>query len=141
MTYSKEQQREYQRVWIAARRAAWFKDKYCVKCGSIENLENHHLDPSQKISSSVWSWSLEKRDAELAKCEVLCYDCHLVETILQLAKFEHGVRSTYMNHGCRCELCVEAARRHRELQRLKGGRKHQKSYKSQNSSVGRATHL
>jgi hypothetical protein len=121
--------REYARKWVAARRAAWFKDKSCVKCGSTEFLELHHLDPSTKIANSIWSWARERRDAETAKCIVLCYDCHMVETILQLAKFEHGTRTAYMHHKCRCSKCASAAARIREQQRKRSGRKHQPSYK------------
>jgi hypothetical protein len=120
--------REYARRWVAARRAAWFKDKSCAKCGATESLELHHLDPSTKIANCIWSWAQARRDAETAKCIVLCYGCHIVETILQLAKFEHGAVSTYMNHGCRCEECVAAASLKRERQRKQSGRKHQPSY-------------
>lgn len=121
--------REYQRLWIANRRAVWFEDKYCVKCGSKEDLEIHHVDPSTKVSNSVWSWAQERRDAELDKCEVLCHGCHKVETLLQKAKpIEHGTYVGYMHHGCRCMSCIEAASGVRNKQRRTKGRKHQKSY-------------
>lgn len=75
-----EQQREYQRNWMAARRNAFFHDKCCVQCGSTENLELDHIDRNEKEDHNVWSWSEERRQKELAKCQVLCYDCHLEKT-------------------------------------------------------------
>lgn len=131
MTLFGEAKREYARKWVATRRASWMADKFCVKCGRVDNLEIHHLDPTQKVSHSVWSWSQIKRDAELAKCVVLCHDCHAVETALQAFNpLVHGTRAGYETHKCRCFACVEAASIRREKQRLSGGRKHQKSYKA-----------
>lgn len=68
--------RSYQRQWVARRREHWFATKACEKCGSPGNLEIHHLDPAIKISHVIWSWSEERRDAELEKCIVLCTVCH-----------------------------------------------------------------
>ncbi len=75
-----EKQREYQRQWIANRREDFFSDKWCVECGSIENLELDHINSSTKVSHNIWSWSEERRDVELAKCQVLCHDCHKKKT-------------------------------------------------------------
>ena len=72
--------RDYQRAWIANRRKAWLAGKSCEHCGSPERLEIHHLDPSQKITHAVWSWAKPRREAELAKCAVLCHGCHVEET-------------------------------------------------------------
>ena len=73
---TKELQREYQRKWMARRRAEYFADKHCLKCDRTDNLEIHHRDPSQKISHRIWSWSKKRREEELKKCDVLCADCH-----------------------------------------------------------------
>lgn len=70
------QQREYQRLWRQRRRAAYFADKACVVCGSTDNLELDHLDPTQKVSHKIWSWSEQRRLVELVKCQVLCRPCH-----------------------------------------------------------------
>jgi 5-methylcytosine-specific restriction endonuclease McrA len=126
---TKEQRREYNRTYVARRRAEWFAGKTCIKCGSEENLEIHHVDPSTKEAHQVWTWTKERRDLELAKCDVLCKNCHKIETLLQLVKFEHGTRTMYTRHGCRCEPCIKAAADYREKQRLLSGRKHQLSYK------------
>lgn len=55
----------------------------CVVCGSVEELEFDHVDPSTKSFSiakafSGWSWS--RIQVELDKCQLLCRDCHKVKT-------------------------------------------------------------
>lgn len=75
-----EKRREYLRQWMAGRRAAWFEGKSCARCGSTENLELDHIDRSTKVDSHIWSWSEERRSAELAKCQALCRSCHLDKT-------------------------------------------------------------
>lgn len=101
--------RTYQRQWIARRRAAWFAvNGPCVDCGSWERLELDHVDPERKIHHGVWSWSEPRREAELAKCQALCNDCHLEKTIqehhLRWGERGHGHRKTY-DKGCRCDPC------------------------------------
>ena len=68
------------REWIAKRRSDWFADKFCVRCGSVEDLRLDHIDPSTKISHNIWSWSQGRRDVEIAKCQVLCYSHHVQKT-------------------------------------------------------------
>lgn len=63
-----EKQRAYVRTWTAKRRAEWLADKACVACGATEQLEVDHIDPAAKSSHRIWSWTKERRDAELAKC-------------------------------------------------------------------------
>lgn len=53
----------------------------CTVCGydKCRNaLELHHLDPSQKdfAISSAWTLSVERMKKEIAKCVVLCANCH-----------------------------------------------------------------
>ncbi len=77
----KDRQREYQREWKDARRKKWFKENGpCLKCGSWDSLQIDHRDPSQKVSNSIWSWSKERRDMELDKCDILCSECHRKKT-------------------------------------------------------------
>ena len=59
----------------------------CQKCGSWDNLEVDHIDPSTKdplvgypCPQSFWTWSPERRAVELAKCQVLCTNCHKIKT-------------------------------------------------------------
>jgi hypothetical protein len=68
--------RAYQRDWVAARRREWLTGKSCAYCASTDDLHFHHFDPFDKVDHRVWSWSPAKRDAELAKCIVLCRGCH-----------------------------------------------------------------
>ena len=120
---TRELQNEYNRKWLAARRAAWFKDKACIKCGSKESLENHHRDRATKVASAVWSWSQARRNAELEKCDVMCKRCHREITSEQniqdfstpLIEKKHGTDNTYNRHHCRCELCKEWKRMSRTI--------------------------
>jgi 5-methylcytosine-specific restriction endonuclease McrA len=105
-----EAQREYQRRWIADRRSSFFAGKTCVQCGSSENLELDHIDPASKTEHRIWSWSEERRLAEIAKCQVLCAGCHLLKSIeSDWPKTDHG-RGRMYKLGCRCTLCVEFKR-------------------------------
>ena len=72
--------RDYQREWMRARRAEFFAGKTCVSCGSGESLELDHVDPAEKVSHRIWSWSRDRQAAEIAKCQVLCTDCHKTKT-------------------------------------------------------------
>lgn len=68
--------------------AAWFKEwkksKQCVKCGNTDwrTFDLHHRDPAEKdINPShmvKMGWSVEKALIELAKCDVLCANCHRI---------------------------------------------------------------
>lgn len=102
----KEYLREYQRKWRAKRRADWFSaNGPCARCGSVDNLELDHIDPSVKIHHNVWSWSGPRRVVELAKCQALCEECHKQKTIdEQAGQLVHSANG-YMRHKCRCEVC------------------------------------
>jgi 5-methylcytosine-specific restriction endonuclease McrA len=69
-------QREYQRQYRERRRAEVFKDQRCARCGATENLELHHIDPAEKLDHRIWFWSWQRIQNELAKCEILCRNCH-----------------------------------------------------------------
>lgn len=54
---------------------------YCIKCG--ENrwwvLEFHHRNPNEKektITKASWQWGEKRFSEEIAKCDVLCANCH-----------------------------------------------------------------
>ena len=107
---TKAGQREYQRRWVRQRRARWLMDNGpWVQCGSFRDLQVDHIDPSQKVTHAVWSWSDERRATELAKCQVLCASCHRSKTAAQLSKpVTHGTKAAYAK-GCRCRPCTDAA--------------------------------
>lgn len=82
----------------------------CVRCSSTENLELDHIVASTKeydIGKILGGGSEAKVQAELAKCQVLCHDCHVQKS------HEEG-DTNYVEHGggltgkrnCRCELCA-----------------------------------
>jgi hypothetical protein len=115
----KEKQREFNREWIKSRRLNWFQENGpCKSCGSNQNLELDHLNPDVKITHKIWSWKEDRRLEELAKCQVLCHNCHLIKTAKELReKFLikpedvlHGY-NTYLKRGCRCEICSADHRR------------------------------
>jgi hypothetical protein len=67
------------RVWWSEVKAT----KSCARCGESDPdcLQFHHIDPTTKeftVSNAVaHAWSRERILAEVAKCEVLCANCHL----------------------------------------------------------------
>ena len=56
----------------------------CVLCGELDLavLDFDHLDPSTKINSicKMYSSSWKRIEAEIAKCQVLCANCHRRKT-------------------------------------------------------------
>lgn len=114
MTLKGDAKRAYQREFLARRRREWIDSQggCCANCGSTEDLEIDHIDPSTKLCnpSQVWSRCREFREAELAKCQVLCADCHKAKTREEFVSSEHGSRAMYDTHKCRCDVCVQAMR-------------------------------
>ena len=57
----------------------------CAKCGfsDIRALDWHHLDPNDKVNSVSEMIrnrvSMDKLQAELDKCELICANCHRIE--------------------------------------------------------------
>ena len=86
----KEYLRNYQRQWMARRRAEFFAGKSCVRCGSCERLELDHIDPKTKTTHAIWSWRYDRRMEEIAKCQVLCHDCHLKKSASEALKGEQN---------------------------------------------------
>ena len=118
MTYrNRETQKGYQRQWIAKRRSDWLADNGpCIVCRSTEKLEVDHIDPLEKETHRVWSWSVARRDVELRKCQVLCSECHKAKTYKNQNYGLHGV-SRY-RAGCRCDVCKECKSVHSFISKL-----------------------
>jgi hypothetical protein len=64
----------------------WFRELKstlsCSRCdeATVECLQFHHRDPAQKdfeVSHMVLGYSRERILEEIAKCDVLCANCHL----------------------------------------------------------------
>lgn len=70
--------------------ASYLKEHPCNKCGAtnILALEFHHREPKDKkyrVSELVSTGkSLERIFKEVDKCDVLCSNCHRIETAYQL---------------------------------------------------------
>lgn len=77
----------------------------CAECLSTKGLEFDHIDPSQKsfsVSKST-TVAIHKWWLEIAKCQLLCEDCHQEKTIKEQS-VEHGGGLTGKKN-CKCQLC------------------------------------
>lgn len=104
-------QRQYQAKWRQRRRDEWLREHGpCVNCGSSEHLEVDHIVGADKVDHRLWSWTQARREAELAKCQVLCRRCHLAKSCATgvWGRPEHGTASMYDRGKCRCEPCRAA---------------------------------
>lgn len=102
----KGQQIAYQIQWVKTRREAWLKDHSpCARCGSPENLEVDHIDRATKVTHNVWSWSKDRRDQELAKCQALCVDCHKQKTYNEDLKERPYLRKVDQEGNLWCPRC------------------------------------
>lgn len=108
MPYTKEQHATYELARYHRIRAEWVErlGGRCVICGSSESLEFDHVDPNLKSFnvSKLWSISKAAREAELAKCQLLCADHHLEKTAKEAETVPHG-GGVSGKHGCKCDLC------------------------------------
>jgi 5-methylcytosine-specific restriction endonuclease McrA len=135
-TPRKEYMRNYQVTWLAARRkrAIELLGGKCAACGSTDDLEFDHIDPTTKDpllrgkhrQGFPWSWAWKRIEIELTKCQLLCEKCHLTKTREQLSFIPpHGTTARYKRkdgYRCRCVECRKAAadyqREHRRLTKL-----------------------
>lgn len=105
----------------------------CAVCGSTLNLEIDHIDPALKDprlrkttrkandQAYLWAWPIEAQNAELAKCQVLCMDCHAKKTSAERMKptckagHEWTEENTYLPYGRvsmrQCKTCKLARNR------------------------------
>lgn len=105
---------EYHREYYYKRRArliAVLGDR-CVKCGDTHDLQFDHIDPEQKsfnISANLTA-SNPKVLEELAKCQLLCADCHREKSAIDNSGWTHGTLYGYQYMKCRCDQCRERKR-------------------------------
>lgn len=100
--------RAYDLARYYERRQAFFASKRCAICGGDDGLELHHTDKTSKESHRIWSWSHARREAELAKCVVLCRWCHQeIHAAEKRKPLKHGTIHGYRS-GCRCDQCRAA---------------------------------
>jgi 5-methylcytosine-specific restriction endonuclease McrA len=105
-------QRGYNKVWKAARRNRLIEmlGGNCVRCGTAENLEFDHIDPSTKdfpISTSL-SRAWDDLVEEAAKCQLLCKPCHVAKGAEDRPELQHGTFYVYQYWNCRCDPCKAA---------------------------------
>lgn len=102
MPYAERAKKQaFQNEWKRKRREEWIETHGPCACGSSKNLQIDHIDPTKKVSHRIWSWSDARREAELAKCHVLCEECHKKKH-----EAPHGSRRRYEKLGCRCPDCT-----------------------------------
>lgn len=91
----------------------------CVECGSMENIQFDHKKRRGvndfKIGEKIAGVAEAKLRDELAKCQLLCWECHNKKTQQELgrkiAKGTHGTLSSHRYCGPpKCEECKQAMR-------------------------------
>lgn len=99
--------REYMLARYHRRRATAIKllGGECAVCGSAEDLEIDHIDPTTKTMDlgHFWSVSEARYKAELAKCQLLCGPHHNDKTRIQISVPHGGGKSGKKN--CKCDPC------------------------------------
>lgn len=77
----------------------------CVQCGSTDALELDHIDRTTKAGElgRLFSRGEARYRAELAKCQLLCEECHRRKSADEQS-VEHGGGKTGKKN-CRCRLC------------------------------------
>lgn len=90
----------------------------CVVCGTTNELEIDHIDPSTKEFAVTLKWQRPWSviEPELKKCQLLCHDHHIAKTRSngesggghnRIVNPDHGTWARYTNFKCRCDSCRE----------------------------------
>lgn len=74
----------------------------CQECGSVDRLEFHHIDPSNKVDNVTTLLTSKESVSyeEAKKCQLLCCACHL-----KTRQPVHGTIGMYRSRKCRCDDC------------------------------------
>ncbi len=94
--------------------AAYCRQAGCKSCGEHDErvLDFHHRDASERYKrvSEMWGSSIKKIEAEIAKCDVLCANCHHVvefkiseasnKPVVTVGKHKHLLRKLKSMRGC-----------------------------------------
>ena len=95
----------------------------CARCGGTEQLEFDHIDRATKTKplTCLLHASQAVFDAELAKCQLLCVECHKVKTKEnreyrehEPGPIKHGTLWAYDGRKCRCDACKAAKKNARK---------------------------
>ena len=82
----------------------------CAQCGSTEDLETDHIDPSTKCFSINKRMSLKNNKDEIDKCQLLCNTCHTAKTSAERTGFTHGSAYGWQKARCACIECESRKR-------------------------------
>lgn len=106
LSLRKERRDRRRREWLLA-------NGPCKGCGSWQALEVDHIEPGTKRFTVNFERGRKANEAELAKCQVLCHDCHAIKTKAErkVPVHDHGTRAMYRQKGCRCDECRAWKRR------------------------------
>ena len=94
-----EEQKKFQRIWIAKRRKKHMDGKKCAKCGkpvSSKTADLDHKKPhgnTEKIDHRLWSLKDSKRKAKLKGMQVLCKACHKKKTAKDLKNMAEEIKT------------------------------------------------
>jgi 5-methylcytosine-specific restriction endonuclease McrA len=81
----------------------------CIRCGTTEDLEFDHVDPSTKrfvvCSNLARRW--DELVEEALRCQLLCKPCHRTKGAEDRPEAPHGIYR-YSDLGCRCGVCRAA---------------------------------
>lgn len=116
MANSNEYMREYMNRYRAKRRAATIAQlgSKCCKCGSSDNLQFDHIDPTSRewLISDMFAMPKARLQSELAKCQLLCQPCHNLKTLSDLGqkprRGNHGTVGSYRYCRPSCDACRKA---------------------------------
>lgn len=108
--WSDEERRAYHRAYYQKRRRKIvdYLGGECAICGSKEDLQIDHKDPSQKAFDISRRLTLESVIYELEKCQLLCQAHHEEKTGQENSGFTHGTLYGWMRKKCSCEDCTVA---------------------------------
>jgi len=73
-------------------RSSFFEGKACLMCGETDTevFECDHLgDKKASVSSMLGRYSKAKIAEEIAKCQILCANCHSIKTQADVNSFRH----------------------------------------------------
>lgn len=113
---SNEYMNDYMKRRYRERRALAFEllGGHCVNCGTDQSLEIDHVEregvPQNQKFGKLWNMALERFVKELEKCQLLCYDCHILKSKDDLGVAHGGGVSG--KRRCPCELCKAQKRQY-----------------------------